>query len=383
MSKLLNNELFKEYLNTLKERIANGVIVGTKNANGTYTASVSAYDLAEFCKDNDIDFAKSLETVGFQKSVGSYSYNEINKLAKDYTYGTDTEGIQVELILAEYMRQQIVMCMNKNAIHNKLVARSIPVDSQDVRITFQNKIEKGSVELLNVAEGAELPKLTNLGFGTELLTLGKVGGELEFTYELLKSTKINLLGIHYRAIAVNYDLTKDTNVINVLINGHAVQGGANTGRGGVITTSIPAISTQNLLPIKKYFAEYGVNLKYAVMNLKTFRELLGVEEFTTPLLVNTAISGETTPIVGFEVEICEALADNKILAVDPTQAVEEYVFTPFMSESDKNIHNQTNSVTFSEISGYALVNPNAGVLITVDADATYEIPAIKEPVANN
>lgn len=383
MSKLLNNELFTEYLNTLKEKIANGVIIGTKNADGTYTASVSAYDLAEFCKENDVDFAKTLETVGFQKSVGSYSYNEINKLAKDYTYGTNTEGIQVELILAEYIRQQIVMCLNVNSIHNKLVARSIPVDTQDVRITRQNKVEKGSVELLNVAEGAPLPKLTNLGFSSEVLTLGKVGGEIEFTYEVIKSTKINLLGVHYRAIATNYDLTKDANLINVLKNGHEVQGVSGSGVGGVITTSIPAISTQNLLPIKKYFARYGINLKYAVMNLNTFRNLLGVEEFTTPLLVNTAISGETTPIVGFEVEICEELQDNEILAVDPTQAVEEYVFTPFMSESDKNIHNQTNSVTFSEISGYALVNPNAGVLITVDADATYEIPAIKEPVANN
>lgn len=382
MSKLLTNELYKQYLETVKEKIAEGSIVGKKNADGTYTASVSAYDLDAFCKENEIDFAKTLESMGFNKSVGSYSVNEINSIAKDYTYGTDTAGIQVEAILDEYMRQQIVMCLNTNAMHKKLVARTIPVNSQDIRITYQKRITDAQVNLLNVAEGTELPKLDELQFGSEVLTLRKVGGEIDFTYEVLKSAKINLLSVHYQAIATRYDLTKDANIINVLLNGHNVdpikgENGA-VARGGAIETVIPAISVQNILPVKEYFKSYGVELKYAVMNLNTLRTILGIEEFSTPLLYNTAITGKLTEFIGFDVILTDKITDNKILAVDNTKAVEEYVFQTLASESDKNIHNQTVAKTFYEISGFALVNPNAATVITVNAEAEFNLPTIKE-----
>lgn len=380
--KLFTNELYKEYLETLKEKVARGNIVGKKNADGTYTASVDAYDLDAFCKENNISLEKTLENLGFKKGVGSYSYNELQNIAKDYTYGTDTSGIQVDLILDEYIRSQIVMCLSKDSIHNKLTARVIPVDSEDIRITYQNKVTDSAVNLLNVGEGEELPKLDNLSFGSEVLTLGKVGGRIEFTYEYTKSTKINLLGVHYQAIADAIDNTKDANIISVIKNGHAVDAtkGENggTGRGGAIATVIPEISVQNLVPIKMWFSQYKINLEYAVMNLKTLRTILGLDEFSTPYLYETARTGKFDAFVGFKVEISDFVADNEIIAVDPNRAVEEYVYSALQSESGKDIIHQKHIKTFSETCGYSLVNPNAATVITVQSGVEYKLPELKE-----
>jgi hypothetical protein len=377
MSKLLTKEFYNLFLENLKEKVVSGNVVSVKNEDGTFTASVPFYTLTDFCKANEIDFEETLKSMKLEKSIGSYSVNDFAKLDKEYTYGTDTAGIQVEVILDEYMRQQIIMRLNKNAIWRKLVARTIPVGSMDVRVPYQERIEDAMVKLLNTAEGTALPKLDALKFNSEVLSLGKVGGEIEFTYEVLKSAQINLISVHYQAVATAYDLTKDANIINVLKNGHSVDAtkGAN-GRGGAIKTVIPAISVQNILPVKEYFKQYGIELEYAVMNLNTLRNILGIEEFSTPLLYDTAISGKLTQFIGFDVLITDKLADNEILAVDAGKAVEEYVFTPFSSESDKDIHKQTFSKTFYEISGFALINPNAATLITVNAEAEFALPNI-------
>ena len=281
---LLTNERFKGYTETLKEKICSGAIVSKKNADGTYTATVSFYDLADYCKENNIDLAKTLSNFGFKKSVGNYSYNEIKALNKDYTYGTDTDGLQVKLIFEEFIRSNIVDLMDPEAIHRKLVARTIPVDSKDVRITFAKKAQDSALDLLNVKEGENLPILTNLDYGSEVITLGKVGGELDITYEALEDSKLNFLGIHYKKIATRYDATKDANLINTLKNGHEkdetkAEGGAVSGRGGILTTTIPEISNANLLPIIKYFKGQHYNFKYILMNSVMYREVLKVEDF--------------------------------------------------------------------------------------------------------
>ena len=377
--KVFTNSDYSKFIKVLTNKICNGEIIGKKNEDGTYTA-ITDYTISDYCKDNNISFQETLKAAGLKKNIGDYTIGELKNIEKDYTYGTDTAGIQVDLILSEYLRQNIIMSLNKNSNWRKLVSRTIPVDSQDIRITYELKETDEMVKFLNVAEGENLPKLTNLGFGTEMLTLGKVGGELVLTYEVVSNAKINILNVHYRAIARKYDATKDENIIKVIKNGHVSSAGIS--RGGAVKTSIPAVTVANLLPIKKYFEKYGINFKYLIMNEKTLKTVLESDDFSSPIRYDTSITGDVKNVIGLEVLNMD-VADNEMIMIDPTQAVDQYVNKPFMTESNRNIENQTNITTFSEISGFALTNPNAVLDITIDPESTWKLPTIKEPELEN
>lgn len=373
MEKEFNNDFIQGFLENFKEKVVANEIVGKKNANGTFTASICMYDLAEYCKENKIDFNKELSKI-FKKDVGLYSVNDFRELNKNYAYGTDTPGIQVELILSEFMRKEILKRSNPNAIWRRLTARVIPVDSQDVRYTYRKAVTEDMVNMSDVQEGQKLPELNPLNFGSELVRLGKVGGEIKFTYEVLDDAKINLLSAHYDAVAEAYDAMQDERTINVIRDGNTVDPTkGESGRGGAIKTSIPAISIPYLQTVVKYFEIYHHNLDVILVNLNTYQEILKQPDYNNYFQHDTGITGKTKTLHGMEVIVTELIRDNEMIALDTRKAVEKLLKKPLSSESDKDIETQKFIKTFWEISKPALSNENAATVITINADAEFSI----------
>jgi hypothetical protein len=255
----------------------------------------------------------------------------------------------------------------------EIVALTTPIDDTVYRALYMNDTTADRYRMVRVGEAAEIPGST-ITAGSRAIDLYKYGRRLDVSYEVLRRTPLPVVAFFIARLAVQAEVDKVSTVVDVLINGDGNSGTAATvvplgGSGGLLAGS----PTVNVLTLEAWLAfkllfdnPYTLTTELVQRSVLLQQMLLNTGSANIPLLM---ISG--TGFGGFT-PINDLLADNvrygitteapanKILAFDRNQAIERVTeIGSVINETQRWIKNQTETMTFTEVEGYRVLDPRA------------------------
>jgi len=228
-------------------------------------------------------------------------------------------------------------------------------------------IDEGqSAELLEVAEGAELPTVV-VKRHEQAISLYKYGAQLKMTYESLRRARLDHVATFVRKVALDTRRAKVRRAIDVLING---DGNSNPAPNANHTSPL---TFDYLVDLVVDFTD-GFEPSVLVADKSTvIRDILKLDVFTAKDSVATGAnfrdSGNWPMPLGKKLRFVEntPVIAGKILGVDPRYAVEEVYEegADNLVETERLITSQFNVIAFSEVVGYAKIFTGAARTITL------------------
>lgn len=258
---------------------------------------------------------------------------------------------------------------------SELVAVTTPITGPDYR-TLYLTYDAEALRMFRVGESANIP-IAEIAASPRTLQLHKYGRGLRASYEALRRMTVDLLALHIQWMAVQAEIDKVAAVIDVIVNG---DGNANTGATNYNLTTLDSDATAGTLSLKGWLAfklkwanpymittalmQEAVALQLALLNVGSANvplasaNLGGMVQSLTP--INT-----TSDAVRYG-WTSDAPA-NKIVAFDARISVERVTeIGSDISETARNIENQTEVITMTETEGYGILDANANKILTVN-----------------
>jgi len=225
--------------------------------------------------------------------------------------------------------------------------------------------EDQNVELLEVAEGSELPAVI-VQRHEQAISLYKYGAQLKMSYEAVRRSRLDHLATFVRKIALDTRRAKVRRAVEVLING---DGNANPAPNRNVTAPLVF---DHLVDLVVDFTN-GFEPNVLIGDKGTvIRDILKLDVFTakdsTATGANFRDNGLWPMPLGKELKFVEKTPsiNNKVLAVDKRYALEEvYEENAELVETERLITTQFNVITFSEVVGYAKLFTGASRTITI------------------
>lgn len=257
---------------------------------------------------------------------------------------------------------------------NEMVALTTPIDGNAYRVVYLNTNTANS-RMVRVAEGAEIPR-AKLTTGEHTINLLKYGRALESTYEALRRTRIEKVAFWLEQIAIQNEMDKVSQAINVLVSGDGNSGTAATAYQA--QTDFDAAATGKAVTLKAYMA-----FKLKFFPLYQITHIFGAEaDILKLILLNVGDSdamtylGDPTAAPGFSnmlrdgvrYGITANVPTDKLVAIDARRALERVVeIGANISEIERWITSQTQVLTLTEVEGYAVLQP--GTVRTLELQA--------------
>jgi len=258
-----------------------------------------------------------------------------------------------------------------------LVALTTPIDGNTYRSTYLTN-DATAQRMVRVGESASIPtaKLTQ---SDKTIQLYKFGRGLLSTYEVLRRMRIDRIALHIAQMAIQAETDKLAAIMDVIVNG---DGNPSTGATNYNLTTLDTAASAGTLTLKGWLA---FKMKFA--NPYSITTALATEATALQMLLLNTGSGNT-PLVSIQGQagfgsfnqINTGLRDGvamgwtseapslKVVAIDNRFAIERvYEMGANIQETERFIQNQTELITFTEVEGYAVIDPNA--LKTLDINA--------------
>lgn len=346
----------------------------TSDFNGSYYASL----VEDFAKDANTRAlfpewcARTYRRVSRQSRHQHGALSGQRNLLTSDKYGVNTymrpyfdEAVQ------EFSKIQVVLPLSE------LLAASRPVRGDQVR-TFRFSDTAAQRRMTRVVEGTELPR-TSITGAERNIYLVKFGRAIDVTYEILRRQPIDEVAFLLARFAIQGENDKVARVLDVAVNGDGNSGTAGTVYN--LTTLDNTTSANNLtlaawLSFKLKFRNPYV-LTHAIAQeaaiLKTL--LLNTGTANVPLAMISGGLGfggftQINPQLGDNVRIglSDDAPSNRIVGFDARFALVEYTeIGSDISESQRWILNQTETMTMSENTGYRISDPAAIAVLRLDA----------------
>ena len=257
---------------------------------------------------------------------------------------------------------------------SELIAITTPIDGDSYR-SFYLTHDADKTGMARVAESAEVPA-TKLTGNKQTIDLHKYGRRLVATYEQLRRQPIDLVALHLRQIAVQTEVDKLGDIMDVMING---DGNNNAATVHDLTDLDPAATAGTLtlagwLNFKLQFdGAYILTHALAQSGVVLQMYLLQMSSANTPMVVLPNAFGGLTPInrgVGDGVRVGhtgEAPA-SKIVGFDARFAVHQLTeIGSDITEVERFTTRQTQDITMTEVVGYAILDKNATRVLNIAA----------------
>ena len=307
-----------------------------------------------------VSLASRAQRAGIQRSILTSDWGTVGSAMRPYVEAAS---------VIENMQQPAIPLA-------ELVATTTAIDDTVYRALYMNDMTPERYRMVRVGEAAEIPG-TTLTAGSKAIDLYKYGRRLDVSYEVLRRVRIPVVAFFIARLAVQAEVDKVSTVINVLINGDGNTGTAATviplgGPGG-----LDAAATVNTLTLKAWLGfklefdnPYSLTTELVRRDVLLQQMLLNTGSANIPLLM---IQG--TGFGGFS-PINNQLADNvrygisaeapanKILAFDRGSAIERVTeIGSVINETQRWIKNQTETMTFTEVEGYRVLDPKASKIL--------------------
>jgi hypothetical protein len=259
---------------------------------------------------------------------------------------------------------------------SELVAMTTPISGQDYR-TLYLTYDAASLRMFRVGETAEIPVAT-IATSERTINLLKYGRGLRASYEDLRRTRVDRLAFMIAMMAVQSEIDKVVAALDVIING---DGNANTAATNYNLTTLDAAASAGTLTLKGWLA---FKMKFAqpyVLTTALMQEavalqlaLLNTGSANIPLVAANlgGLGTGVTPINQFADGVRFGWTSDaptlKIVGIDKRFALEHVTeIGSQIAETERFITNQTQVMTMTEVSGFAVVDPNAAKTLNVNA----------------
>jgi len=252
-----------------------------------------------------------------------------------------------------------------NPVLDRLVARSVSVNSHNA--THVTMTDTTSDHLMGEAgEGTSFIQLI-IKEAERAIKLKKFGGEILFTYEVMRLQRLDVLATSLQRIGTRYNQLKTDYALATLIDGDGAGDGAVTGSAAA-TTGTPIYSdlvtaefvfTNGYMP-DTFIAPYQVLVK--ILNMVQYQDpLAGVLHQTTgrmptPLGMDL-VRWDSTGRVSTYLSTTAVMLDSNLALV-------EYTEGGVITESERVIKAQWERSVVSEWVGYAVWDRAAAVRLT-------------------
>lgn len=259
-----------------------------------------------------------------------------------------------------------------------IIARSEGITGQDYRSLYiVDDLGTDAYRLKRVMEGARIPA-TTLVSGEHTLQIHKFGRLLRATYEQLRRQRLDRIAFIISRMALQSEVDKVAIVLDTVVNG---DGNANTSSVVLNQTALDPGSAAGTLTLKAWLA-----FKMSFTNAYMLDVVLAQQPSLMQLLllpVNTVngiplvmlpqgdlgtmrnIGNRFNGQIGYG-ELSDAPA-LKLVGWDSTQTVEEvFEIGGQVSEVERFIENQTQSLSMTEVVGYGILDANGSKTLNIN-----------------
>lgn len=251
---------------------------------------------------------------------------------------------------------------------SELVAVTTPIRGEDYRTIYMT-YDAEAVRLFRVGESAEIP-MTTLTDQEHTLRLRKYGRGLRASYEQLRRMRIDRLAWVIRWMAVQAEIDKVANIIDVAVNG---DGNSNTAATEYNQSDLDDQADPGVLTLKGWLA---FRLKFAPPYMLTTALLKEADALQLILLdsgsanvplVNLTLAGipnRLTPINSTADSVrygwTEEAPTGKIVGLDARMAIEHVQeIGADITETERFITNQTQVIVMTEVENFAVLDQGA------------------------
>jgi hypothetical protein len=262
---------------------------------------------------------------------------------------------------------------------DRIVARTTPIDGDAYRSLYiTDDLNTDGYRMKRINEGASIPR-TTLVTGEHTLRIHKFGRALMATYEQLRRQRIDRLAFILARMALQAEVDKVTDALSVIVSG---DGNANTAAAVLNLTALDSVAVAGTLSLKGYLIfksrfgpAYRANTVLAQeasmmqLGLLTVNTVNGIPM----MMLNGSALGGLRPINDvFGGDIAYGITSDapslKLVAFDSGQTVERVTeIGGNVSEVERFVHNQTQMFTLTEVEGFAIIDPNASMILNINA----------------
>ncbi len=262
-------------------------------------------------------------------------------------------------LFPEYVNRAVRQGMEQANLLPNLVATTTNINSLDYR-TITSNPGKDDKSLKPIAEGAAIPQ-TVVTTQDHLVKLHKRGRMLVASYEALRFQKLDLFTVTLRQIGAYIARAQLIDAVDVLMNGDDGQTAA-----GAIETAAAKPAYADMVNLWGALAPYQLNTMLA--STATMKDILSISEFKDANAgLNFQGTGKLAAPLGANLLHVPDLADNRIIGLDKTCALEMVQAGGVLTDYDKLIDRQLERATISTIAGFTKIFNSAVTVLNYKA----------------
>ena len=251
-------------------------------------------------------------------------------------------------LFPEYISRAVRAGIDENNLLDKIVATTTNVEALDYRtITSVPSEEDKTLVLVN--EGEAIPE-TQVKTQENLVKLRKRGRMLVASYEAIRFQRLDLFTVTLRQIGAYIAKAQLKDAVDVLMNGD--------GNDNAITASTVAaegtLAYGDLVDFWNSFDPYTLNCIIASPSMAS--KILKLSEMRDAAAgLNFHSTGNLVTPFGAELVKSSAVAENKLIGLDRTCALELVTAGGVTTEFDKLIDRQLERAAITSIAGFAKI----------------------------
>lgn len=293
------------------------------------------------------------------RDAGINKYSTVGELMNTaYTSG----GLESnEWLFPAFVETTIREAIYADDILSYLCNTTIGVDSNIVKsatLDLLSDKNKRSVKKMRIAEGADLPT-AKISIGEKAINLWKHGRAIEMTYETVRRMRIDLFTKQMGAIVKDITFQNFDAAVDVLVNG---DGNANAATKIATLDNLAALTGESLASAMiDYWFENHYIANTLTMNKEKFKKLVGMTFDSSLTPGATARLSFNIPQIGAQTvtilcgDVPQIGSKDVILMSNKDMSLIRYEENGSnIQENQSFARNQTNLLTVSENSGYAI-----------------------------
>lgn len=293
------------------------------------------------------------------RDAGINKYSTVGELMNTaYTSG----GLESnEWLFPAFVETTIREAIYADDILSYLCNTTIGVDNSIVKsatLDLLSDKNKRSVKKMRIAEGADLPT-AKISIGEKAINLWKHGRAIEMTYETVRRMRIDLFTKQMGAIVKDITFQNFDAAVDVLVNG---DGNANAASKIATLDNLDALTGESLASAMiDYWFENHYIANTLTMNKEKFKKLVGMTFDSSLTPGATARLSFNIPQIGAQTvtilcgDVPQIGSKDVILMSNKDMSLIRYEENGSnIQENQSFARNQTNLLTVSENSGYAI-----------------------------
>lgn len=293
------------------------------------------------------------------RDAGINKYSTVGELMNTaYTSGGMESN---EWLFPAFVETTIREAIYADDILSYLCNTTIGVDSNIVKsatLDLLSDKNKRSVKKMRIAEGADLPT-AKISIGEKAINLWKHGRAIEMTYETVRRMRIDLFTKQMGAIVKDITFQNFDAAVDVLVNG---DGNANAASKIATLDNLDALTGESLASAMiDYWFENHYIANTLTMNKEKFKKLVGMTFDSNLTPGATARLSFNIPQIGAQTvtilcgDVPQIGSKDVILMSNKDMSLIRYEENGSnIQENQSFARNQTNLLTVSENSGYAI-----------------------------